>query len=368
MSDKTGIEWTDATWNPVTGCTKVSPGCDHCYAIGATRRISATGNPAYQGLLGFDGIGQMDWSGLVNLLPDRLEQPLRWTRPRMIFVNSMSDLFHENVPDEFIAKVFAVMALAPQHRFQVLTKRHSRMRSLLNDPLFLTEMRDRAYLMTTGEDGAVRVPAALRAAYGHTVDVLRGTVSRPWPLPNVWLGVSVENQKWADIRLPALLETPAAVRFLSCEPLLGPVDLHREWLVPDARLCGYSGATTQDHAALATVLRAAVHQFSGDAPYVNWVIVGGESGPGARPMHPDWPRQVRDQCAAAGVPFLFKQWGNWSPRLGGPVIVNRVGATLEAGSAVLDETAWAGVENVGKKAAGRALDGRTHDGYPERVQ
>ncbi|BBZ65791.1 hypothetical protein MINS_12200 [Mycolicibacterium insubricum] len=180
MSDKTAIEWTDATWNPVTGCTKVSPGCDHCYAETIAERFR--GGPAYPN--GFD----------ITLRPHKLDQPLRWKRPRRIFVNSMSDLFHDSVPDEYIAQVFAVMALAPRHTFQLLTKRHARMRSLVG----------RGLLDLVDQTGA-------------KVEL--------WPLPNVWLGVSTENQQWADIRIPALLDTPAAVRWISAEPLLGPIDL-----------------------------------------------------------------------------------------------------------------------------------------------
>jgi protein gp37 len=259
----TAIEWTDETWNPVTGCTKVSPGCDHCYAERVTER--------------FHGRGSFE---RVVLHPERLDKPLRWSKPRKVFVNSMSDLFHEQVPDEFIAEVFAVMALAPQHTFQVLTKRHGRMRSLLSDPTFGSNFGPMWAAMVERDE----------------------TFEVPWPLPNVWLGVSVEDQRWADIRIPALLDTPAAVRFVSAEPLLGPVRL-RPWVSP----------------------------FTTDVS-VDWVIVGGESGPGARPMHPDWARSIRDQCGALGVPFLFKQWGGRTP-----------------------------------KAGGRELDSRTWDGYPQAV-
>lgn len=253
MSDKTGIEWTDATWNPVTGCTKVSAGCDNCYAETIAHRF--TGSKAYPN--GFQ----------VTLRPERLDQPLRWKRPRRIFVNSMSDLFHDDVPTDFIAKVFAIMALAPKHTFQILTKRHARMRSVLSSDYFRTEV------------------------YGHAAwwaDHLNLTLPQPhWPLPNVWLGVSTESQQWADIRIPALLATPAAVRFISAEPLLGPIEADR-YLID-------------------------LPEDEDGAPYlggIDWVIVGGESGPGARPMHPEWARSLRNQCTAAGVPFLFKQAGS----------------------------------------------------------
>lgn len=298
MSDKTAIEWTDATWNPVTGCDRVSPGCDHCYAESIAHRFAGT--KAYP-----DGFK-------VTLRPERLDQPLRWKRPRKVFVNSMSDLFHKDIPDEYIARVFAVMALAQQHTFQVLTKRHGRMRSLLNSDAFVDLFGEALYTFEhpTGEETAEPISQ--------------------WPLPNVWVGVSVEDQQRADLRIPALLATPAAVRFLSCEPLLGPVDLNASSFIGGDWLKG-----------------------------LDWVIVGGESGPGARPMHPDWARSLRDQCTAARVPFLFKQWGEWVTEDQSPEDI-----TLPA-------TSWAhlgddqpSVYKVGKKAAWRELDGRTWDQYP----
>lgn len=278
----TKIEWTDETWNPITGCTKVSPGCDHCYAKTMHER--------------WNGPGSFD---TVTLHPGRLEKPLRWRTPRRVFVNSMSDLFHQDVPDEYIARVFAVMAWSYRHTFQILTKRHARMRSLLSSPDF-RRLCDREWC-------DVQDWTRARLVDPEYVDTCP-TVDN-WPLPNVWLGVSVETQQWADIRIPALLDTPAAVRFLSCEPLLGPVDIWGR---------SYLGAEQPAR--------------------IDWVIVGGESGPGARPMHPDWARSLRDQCVAAGVPFLFKQWGAHD----------------------------ADGKCVGKKAAGRVLDGCTWDEYPER--
>lgn len=252
MSDKTAIEWTDATWNPTTGCTQVSPGCDHCYALTLSERFRGT--PGHYFENGFD----------VQLRPDKLDQPLRWRKPRRIFVNSMSDLFHDDIPDDYIARVFAVMAAAKQHTFQLLTKRHGRMRSLLNNDGF-------------------------RAMVGMewlNSDLIPDDTTRPsWPLRNVWVGVSVENQQWATIRIPALLDTPAAVRFLSCEPLLGGVDLNVKSFIGGSWLDG-----------------------------LDWVIVGGESGRGARPMKPDWARVLRDQVTDTGrIAFHFKQWGAYGP-------------------------------------------------------
>lgn len=226
MSDTTAIEWTNATWNPVTGCTKISAGCDRCYAQRFSERFRGT--PGHPFEKGFD----------LTLRPERLDQPLRWRAPRMIFVNSMSDLFHKQVPNEFIARVFDTMECANWHTFQVLTKRSSLMREFL------------------------------RRRYPST----------PGPL-HMWFGVSVEDGTKKS-RIRHLQETPAAVRFLSIEPLIGPI--------------GNLGLTG-----------------------IDWVIVGGESGPGARPMDPGWVREVRDQCLESGVAFFFKQWGGLRPKSGG---------------------------------------------------
>ncbi len=255
----TGISWTNETWNPTVGCTHVSPGCDGCYAARlASGRLKHV--PEYAGLAR-DG----RFTGEVRVLPDRLGLPLRWRKPRRVFVDSMSDLFHRDVPDAHIARVFATMALAGDHVFQVLTKRHARMKALLNDPEF-------PRLVAT--EGAFRLARGQAGA---------GPVVEEWPLPNVWLGVSVEDQHWANLRVPALVHTPAAVRFLSCEPLLGPIDL----------MPTYPGT---------------VHGPDWLAD-IDWVIVGGESGPGARPMDPAWARDLRDQCVVAGVAFHMKQLG-----------------------------------------------------------
>jgi protein gp37 len=316
MSDKTSIEWTDATWNPVTGCTKVSPGCDNCYAETFSERFRGTPGHYFEG--GFD----------LQLRPDKLDQPLRWKKPRRIFVNSMSDLFHKDVPDEYILGVFGVMAEARQHTFQLLTKRHARMQSLLS----------------------------------------RWAREVPWlanPLPNVWLGVSTEDQKWADIRIPALLETPAAVRFISAEPLLGPINLQSVGAMPFWCLGhGRPAAECPNDLHLAR-------------QGIDWVIVGGESGRNARPMHPDWARTLRDQCVDSDVSFLFKQWGEWShvdrrnAREGDVWVIGEgmqsvpwrpdtEGAEAHRWGPHRDET----MRRVGKRAAGRELDGHTWDQYP----
>ncbi|HEY4669168.1 MAG TPA: phage Gp37/Gp68 family protein [Tepidiformaceae bacterium] len=241
MSDSSKIEWTHATWNPVTGCTKVSPGCAHCYAETFAERFRGVPGHPYEH--GFD----------LQLRPDRLELPLTWKRSRLIFVNSMSDLFHPDVPLEYIQRTFDTMERADWHKFQVLTKRPER-----------------------------------AAELAHRL---------PWP-KNIWMGTSVENQRWTN-RIDELRAIPAAVRFLSCEPLLGPLAL--------------------------------------DLSGVDWVIAGGESGPRARPMKPEWVESIRDQCREQGVAFFFKQWGAYN---------------CEG-------------RRVGKGRAGRELAGRTWDEMPQ---
>jgi protein gp37 len=244
MSLNTGIEWTDATWNPTTGCDRVSPGCDHCYALTLAKRLQAMGNPRYQR----DGSSRTSGPGFgLTIHADKLEDPYLWRKPRRVFVNSMSDLFHARVPAGFIYRVFDVMADLPQHHFQILTKRPRRMVAVVN------------------------------AWYAQT---------KRLPLPNVWLGASVEDQTWADRRVPLLGQVTAAVRFLSCEPLLGPIRLsHLDAL--------------------------------------HWVIVGGESGVRARAMEPQWAYEIRDQCVEAGVAFFFKQWGGRTPKAGGRTLEGR---------------------------------------------
>ena len=266
------IEWTDATWSPVTGCTKVSPGCDHCYADGIARRFAGTKSFPN----GFD----------VTLRSERLGDPVKWRKPRRVFVNSMSDLFHDAVPERFIADVFAVMAITQRHTYQVLTKRHGRMRSLLLSPEFFD-----------------LVAAAVR---------VRGEVySRElvgWPLPNVWLGVSVEDQKRADLRIPALLDTPAAVRFLSCEPLLGPVNLFGDGQVSDCESAG--PAITHEGFSTRTDYGTGVEWDCDHQSGIDWVIVGGESGPGARPMALEWAEDLVFECQSLDVPVFVKQLGS----------------------------------------------------------
>ena len=264
----TSIEWTDRVWNPVTGCTKVSAGCKNCYAETIADRFWATQYP--------DGVptGRHDAGGNApEMRPrrftdvwthdDRLRDPLSWRKPARVFVNSMSDLFHEDVPDEFIDRVFAVMHLAERHVFQALTKRPERML---------------AYVSSRPRDAAKPDQVVIATELGE------GHYSVPWPLPNVWLGVSVEDQPRADERIPLLLQTPAAVRFISAEPLLGPVDLS-PWLLVET-----IGGVELER-------------------WLDWVIVGGESGPGARPCNLEWIRSIVEQCHSANVKCFVKQLG-----------------------------------------------------------
>lgn len=293
----TKIEWTQQTWNPIAGCSIVSPGCTNCYAMKMARRLDAMGVPHYQGLTKVVN-GNPVWTGQVHAAPDDIvTSPLRRRKPTMYFVNSMSDLFHEDVPDEQIDKIFAVMALTGRHTHQVLTKRSARMQAYIT-------MRARS----------IEPLEKASRSLGYTLKFEgRGLV--PWPLPNVWLGVSAERQKEADERIPDLISTPAAVRFVSAEPLLAPLTL------TDEMLAG-----------------------------IDWCIVGGESGPGARPMHPAWARSLRDQCQTAGVYYFFKQWGAW-----------HADALLYTD---MERRSPPPNMRIGKKAAGRLLDGREWNEMP----
>jgi len=286
MSDKTGISWTDATWNPIRGCSRVSAGCVNCYAERTAARFAGPGMP-YAGLIKMTGRGDPRWSGVVRMVPDHLADPLRWRKPRRIFVNSMSDLFHDALTNEQIAAVFGVMAAAPHHTFQVLTKRARRMREWF------------AWLDDASADfGPPRAEVCGIHAVNHCVDIDSAGLPHVWPLPNVWLGVSVENQAAADERIPELLKTPAVVRFLSCEPLIGPLVLNAHlWREPtNAELSKHLDGPGPRSAAL-SVRRRDLH----------WIIAGCESGRGARPCDVAWLRSLRDHSDRAGVAFFLKQ-------------------------------------------------------------
>jgi protein gp37 len=303
VSDKTAIEWSDATWNFLVGCTKVSAGCTNCYAIRSVARMS--GNPQfgerYQGLV---TVGQkpLNWTGKVAYIPEKLRLPLEWKQPRRVFVNSLSDLFHPDVPDDTIDDAFGVMALARQHTFQVLTKRPERMRAYFAERFQVWNDRHKI----VWHDRSDRVFEAMQ----HFTDPKNddhfdqgGNFIWPgWPLPNVWLGTSVEDQRAADERIPHLLSVPAAVRFLSCEPLLGPIEL--------------SDVTRRSDA----VERLGKPALGG----IDWIITGGESGPKARPMDPAWASSLQAQCAAAGgVAFFHKQNGGRTAKANGRLLDGR---------------------------------------------
>ena len=309
--NKSAIEWTDATRNPASGCTKVSQGCKNCYAERITNR--------------FGGKGAFD---KIVLHPERLDWPLRVRKPKKIFVNSMADLFHEQVPEEFAGHVFATMARCPQHTFQILTKRPEIMLDLIGNA---------------------------EARWGPFQDAatLKGDIP-DWPLLNVWLGISAENQETFDARWPYLRDTPAAVRFVSYEPALGPLDVA-------------AGLPRQGD--------------GGVKPPLHWLIAGGESGPKARPAHPDWFRKVRDQCSEVSIPFFFKQWGEWLwhetyaiPGCGHESSTGAEGPALKLGRPVvifkcdlcgqLHDDHGIEFERVGKKRAGRLLDGKEWSEFP----
>ncbi len=355
----TAIEWTDETWNPTVGCSRVSAGCDGCYAIGWAKRLAAMQRGIGMKESPYEGLTVMrndrrDWAGVVRPLPERLEIPLRkakaWAGKR-IFVNSMSDLFHEQVPFDFIDKVFAVIALCPDTVFMILTKRPERMRAYFEP-----------------ENIWARIEVAARKIYKFDLGLgqIDGKTLMPI-LPNVWLGTSVEDQKTADERIPHLLATPAAIRFVSYEPALGPVDFYGG--DPDPRL---GGVVAGKGVSLEPYWEPG--QSGPPNPGIDWLIVGGESGPGARPMHPDWARSARDQCQAAGVPFFFKQKGEWDWMGAKPPGTKGNFAIVQPeGSAVLTDEYprafncfGASVsERVGKKKAGSSLDGKEWKEFPE---
>jgi protein gp37 len=390
MADHSQIEWTDATWNPITGCSVVSPGCTNCYAMGlAGGRMR--NHPSRVGLTRETKAGPV-WTGEVRLNQQWLTQPLGWKRPRMIFVCAHGDLFHEDVPDEWIDLVFAIMAITPRHTYQVLTKRSARMRD---------------YIGTRAGDWMLHWPDAARAA-GALLGDVRAAKEVSYPLSNVCLGVSAEDQRRADERVPHLLATPAAVRFVSAEPLLGPIDFRRLHPGPmiELTLDALTGTWTYTQAlsAFEDASRGLdIPALPARLPRLDGIIVGGESGAGARPMHPDWPRAIRDQCGAAFVPFFFKQWGSWKPicamadgdvdelyepppaehpdasrRCKVPALVlDRDGARfdLDCWSRIVRKSTeerppfWNGfgsmtMFDVGKKAAGRLLDGVEHNALP----
>lgn len=292
----TKIEWTDRTWNPVRGCSRISAGCTNCYAERQAARFSDEGQYAH-GFVERTASGPR-WTGRVELVESKLLEPLSWTKPSRVFVNSMSDLFHERLSDTDIDKVFAVMALAPQHTFQVLTKRADRMREYVQALIAgkrdlsggIRAARPELSWMQSNDEAFIALGVAARE---NVVATYNWTNARP--LPNVWLGVSCEDQASADKRIPDLLATPAAVRFLSCEPLIGPIDL---------RAVKY-----QDGSALFVGPRGGVEWAGAARQLIGWCIAGGESGHGARACDISWIRSIVKQCKDAKVPVFVKQLG-----------------------------------------------------------
>lgn len=370
------IEWTERSWNPVLGCAVVSPGCTNCYAMRTAHRLGRNpATPDYQGLTRVVN-GKPVWTGEMRLANHGvLTDPLRRRAPTTWFVNSMSDLFADGVADSWRDAIWAIMSLTPHHTYQVLTKRPDRMRA------YLTGLDQRGERRSHGIAGAVQ---------GFALDYLKhGRFSRngfgphyaadfhahrdrlrPMPLANVWLGVSAEDQRRADERIPILLDTPAAARFVSIEPMLGAISLNSDlggtqW-IGGQRGCGGTHVGTGEPGC---PLHPHHHHDERCRKGLDWVIVGGESGGGARPMHPAWAREIRDQCAQADVPFFFKQWGEWAPRDEWEPGARRQRAIQGDGTPVPDDVAPQDVGGhrfalTGKKAAGRLLDGVLHEGMP----
>lgn len=378
MSLNSGIEWTDSSWNALRGCSRASEGCRNCYAERQAYRFSGPGQP-FEGLVTITN-GHPAWTGKVALIEKHLLDPMKWkpvklgggrieyeqagpfvmtrpaVRPRIIFVNSVSDLFHESIPTWWQDQIFAVMAMCPQHRFIVLTKRAGRMYEYLSTPASELQMRwgmAASYLLGSGEEAERRAPKA-------------------FPLPNVALGVSIENQSTASLRVPFLLKTPAAFRLASAEPLLGPLDLTaiRYWDEVDPDIECEWNALTAFHQVLHSNSMDAVATEDDGVTKLDWVICGGESGKKARPMNPDWARSLRDQCKATNTPYFFKQWGEWGPCENGEVTPSPEDWDSPPPSHEFRDDsklrcAWEKVYRVGKKSAGDLLDGKRWHQYPK---
>lgn len=389
------IEWTEETWNPVVGCTIVSPGCTNCYAMKTAGRLQAIGVSHYAGMVEKHKTGFV-WTGKVAMAPESvLQTPLRRRKPTVYFVNSMGDLFHDDVDEVMIDAVYAVMARCPQHTFQILTKRAARMKDVLTRLHKLVtswqdEIDEDDYDLT-GDRAARAFELAFPALYAAMTKLER-ECRTSWPLPNVWQGVSAEDQPRAEERIWALLSTPAAVRFASLEPLLGPIDLteldidgdstcdalnRRTWAGEIEQWRDTSEDWRDDFLEFFNL--AVMPDGGFMAPVLDLVIVGGESGPRARPMHPDWARAIRDACAEAQVAFFFKQWGEWAPGENNAGGISRRTERVaewwndqwdyhqvtpkESEEMHVDDepTVW----RLGKRQTGRHLDGVIHDAMPE---
>ena len=355
------IEWTDKTWNPITGCTKISAGCANCYAERMSKRLAGLG-----------GYPKKDpfRPGLEH--PKQWLKPCKWKKPRLIFVCSMGDLFHKDVSFDLVHKVLAVAINEPRHTFILLTKRPERMYE------FITHYRHDGHHVFSDRVTPYN-PSRNKQAYlllDHKQD---------WPLANLWLGGSAENQAALDARAPYVISTPSALWFMSLEPLIGPIDLRPRPNPDTCIVCGEGPDAPHNH------------PFGYRNRGLDWIIVGGETGPGARPMHPEWVRKIRDQCAQAGIPFFFKSWGEYGPsgvdlQTGEPTFrmfqnkaqwVNKARTWMLPGDICLDMTGRilrkgadfdgarypvAIMRKMGKKAAGNLLDGQVWDQFPDHYR
>lgn len=357
------IAWTEKTWNPIVGCSKVSPGCANCYAEKAACSPRLQQFEQYREVTkgvvftATDKTKMTAWNGKTGFVESALVKPLHWRTPRMIFVCSMGDLFHESLPFEWIDKVFAVMALCPQHTFQVLTKRSKRMLEYLTSPGLI----ERLYKITSGQYSKEWV---------HP-DKMGGPLL---PLLNVWLGVTAEDQQRADERIPDLLKCPAAKRFVSCEPLLGKIDLMPYmFMTIMCPKCGHIDSVDNFDSLDCDAANLFCNKCNNevetkDVEELDQVICGGESGNGARPMHPDWARDLRGQCEEAVVLFFFKQWGKYFPRNQweynpGLILPDDDVYASDGKTIILDD--HCPMHPVGKKKAGRLLDGVEHNEMSE---
>jgi protein gp37 len=338
------IEWTNETWNPIVGCSKLSPGCQNCYAEKMALRLVHMPHTDYYAFV-LDNNKEDDpekfkylpkWNGQTHLNEEGLYKPLSWKKPRMVFVISMGDLFHESTPFKEIDKVMAIIAISPKHTFQILTKRANRMHEYFS--------QGKETLIACWEDAIYEMGVVDKQS--ECPDVIACYVNnraeKEWPFKNIWLGVTAENQEQADKRIPILNEIPAAVKFVSIEPMLSAVDLNKSL-----------EHTLKCHAG-------------GLKNCLSWVICGGESGHKARPMHPNWVRSLRDQCKTANVPFFFKQWGEWMP---GDDLEPAIMAIEHPKFRIKAMHAWndkkEAMLKVGKKYSGHLLDGEEYHQFPQ---
>ena len=336
----TKIEWTNETWNPIIGCNKISPGCDNCYAEKMAHRLKF--NPKTVGKYYFI-TNNGKWTGEMHAFVDEFQKPLQWKNPRMIFVCSMGDLFHESVPFEWINRVFAVIASCQHHTFQILTKRPKRMKEYFD---YINQ-----------ESIKYHAREVRNISYAESrINVMLSDISnlkikdRKFPFNNLWLGVTTENQEQANKRIPILLQIPAAIRFVSCEPMLSNIDLTRV-----SKLTGLGLKYINSLSGIEWYNDIDSNNYNNWYGKLDWVICGGESGPKARPMHPNWVKSLRDQCKNAEVPFFFKQWGEWTTSFMVPVDLSKVKNTS------IDNTTY---YKVGKKKAGRKLNGVEYNEFP----